>query len=103
MLFFTFAILIFSKQAGCISRILQHKYLVYLGNISYTTYMIHVIVINFFIKHNMGQYSLPTAIFCILVIYASSVLLYTFVEVPAKKVLKSFMQHKVPCGAAMKK
>lgn len=51
MLFFAFAILIFSYQAGLISNLLKNKILVYLGNISYATYMIHVVIINFFTQY----------------------------------------------------
>lgn len=38
-------IFIFSKQGGYISKMLQNKYLVYLGNISFEFYMVHQIVL----------------------------------------------------------
>ncbi|MGV0996564.1 acyltransferase family protein [Empedobacter falsenii] len=40
-------ILIFALQKGFFSRILQHKILVYLGEISFAFYMIHMIVIKY--------------------------------------------------------
>ena len=40
-------VLIFALQKGLFSRILQHKILVYLGEISFAFYMIHMIVIKY--------------------------------------------------------
>ena len=40
-------VLIFALQKGLFSRILQHKTLVYLGEISFAFYMIHMIVIKY--------------------------------------------------------
>lgn len=40
-------ILIFALQKGLFSRILQHKALIYLGEISFSFYMIHMIIIKY--------------------------------------------------------
>ncbi len=48
----SFVILIFSFQKGRISKILSNNYFVYLGEISYSFYMFHALVIQYFIQLN---------------------------------------------------
>ena len=43
-LIFSVAVLVFAKEAGVISQILQHRFLQLLGTLSYSIYMVHLFV-----------------------------------------------------------
>lgn len=87
MLVFAAAILIFAHQAGAISRLLQSRALVRLGDISFSTYMVHYIVLLAFLKGGwMG--SVPPYVRAagyLAVVYVTSYLSWRFIEKPSKR------------------
>ncbi|WP_299471897.1 acyltransferase [uncultured Roseibium sp.] len=73
------------------SNFLRHPALVYLGEISYATYMVHILVLM------SARAILPaslTNILSLIIIYVCSVLLYHAVEVPARKFLRSLLKRE---------
>ncbi len=82
-------VLIFALQKGFFSRILQHKILVYLGEISFAFYMIHMIVIKY------GNQYLPKindfqkiGIYFVIALILSA-LTFEYFEKPVAKWIKS--------------
>ncbi|MGV0937215.1 acyltransferase family protein [Empedobacter falsenii] len=82
-------VLIFALQKGFFSRILQHKTLVYLGEISFAFYMIHMIVIKY------GNQYLPKindfqkiGIYFVIALILSA-LTFEYFEKPVAKWIKS--------------
>lgn len=60
-------ILIFAFQQGAISKILSHKYAIWLGEISFGFYMIHHLVMRYFILGN-GKFELITNHYLIIIL-----------------------------------
>ena len=87
MLIFGAAILVFAYQQGAISKILIHPLLVRLGEISFSTYMLHHAVEKFSGSHKWAAHiGVPaTAALCVIIIYAASYLMWKYVEEPARK------------------
>ena len=90
MLFFAFAIFIFAHEQGRISRILTSRFLVLLGDISFSTYMFHSIVLTCVSKSGLigTQPTVLIVLGYLAVIYSVSWLSYTFVELPSKRMIE---------------
>jgi peptidoglycan/LPS O-acetylase OafA/YrhL len=86
MLTFAAAIYVFAHQRGWVSRVLQWRPLVLLGEISFATYMIHQIIIKLVERASWGvEMMVPT----LLLIYIASFALWWLVEVPCKRLILS--------------
>lgn len=97
---FALAIFIFANGGGFITKILSHKTLVTLGEISFSTYMVHQLVIRFAIDHGWLNTSGPPMVFLLLfLIYAGSWALWFFVERPCRKWIIGTIK---PSGIALK-
>lgn len=96
-------IYIFSYSNGVLSNILSNKALVYLGEISFGFYMIHMLVIRYYeylpkripqlytiMPKNLNEAYIVFAVSLIL-----SMLLYRWYEKPANKFIKKKLSHKV--------
>ena len=91
---FLLAALIFA--VACLSRqakggILRHNALVYLGEVSYATYMIHILII-IIADHVESKLALPRwMVFTasLFLIYFGSVLLHHLVELPGRRFLRN--------------
>lgn len=84
---FAFAIFVFAQNTGIVSRLLAWPVLVKLGEISFSTYMLHMLIIRFNMKYQIFYFmgwNLKTAVL-IVIIYAGSYLLWEYVEKPARK------------------
>lgn len=85
----TLIVLVFALQKGAISQILQNKTLVYLGEISFGFYMIHMIVIKY------GNYIFPEGndFIKILIYFITAILLsilcFEYFEKPLAKKIKT--------------
>lgn len=85
-----FALLIYglAKQRGVVARILSTRGFVFLGEISYSLYLIHLVV-----WWNVEGYIKPGSALnffvCVALSLALSALLYKFVEVPYRKTLRA--------------
>lgn len=84
---FALLIYVFASQAGILSRLFAQKWLVYLGDISFSTYMIHCIVLSPFEKIPAFFPPIVKWILFGLAVFAASGLLYALLEKPARKSL----------------
>ncbi|MFB0847281.1 acyltransferase family protein [Paenibacillus oleatilyticus] len=95
--FLCLIVFVFSFQAGLISKILSLRIFVHLGEISYSTYMIHQLVILYtviflsngiynrtsYLQHNLAQ------LFVVLIIIALSDISYRYFENPMRKLINN--------------
>jgi peptidoglycan/LPS O-acetylase OafA/YrhL len=91
-----FALLIYglAKQQGLAARILSTKTFVFLGEISFALYLIHLTVWQnmegFNLEHNyIKQGSALNFLICVTLSLAIATLLYKFIEVPYRKTLRA--------------
>lgn len=78
-------------EKGAVTRALSHPWLVYLGNISYSTYLCHYLVkrgaaLTVTDPNQIGV--LPVLIYTVAV-FAISILLYRFIELPSRTVIRA--------------
>jgi len=85
MLIFAVAIYVFAHQGGWISKMLQSRGLVLLGEISFSTYMLHQIVINYLMQFGFDR--TPVILLAIPLIYGGSYLLWQYVEKPGRRLI----------------
>lgn len=86
MPFLCFIIYIYAFQRGIISKVLKNRIFVYLGTISYSFYMIHLLVLRYAGYINLSKkYPISMALmsFCISLIAAQ--ILYKYFENPLRK------------------
>ncbi|KGQ19992.1 Acyltransferase [Lysobacter dokdonensis DS-58] len=84
---FAAAIFIFAHESGAISRVLRARTLVLLGDISFSTYMLHWVVLSAFLKFGRPEGIAPwlwVAMF-VLAVYAASYFAWRFIELPSKR------------------
>ncbi|MBO1512371.1 acyltransferase family protein [Metabacillus bambusae] len=74
---------IFAHQKGIISRLLSNRLLVYLGEISFSFYMIHQLVIRYYLQFKFVETYMTVVCFVITLIL--SALTYRFYEEPLRK------------------
>lgn len=86
MAVFAFAIFIFAHQRGAISNLLKSKPLVLLGEISFSTYMVHFLVLTAVTERRNAGYlsSFQAPLVYIAATYCLSYIVWRFVEKPAK-------------------
>lgn len=89
----SFAVLIFTLASGtgAIGRLLSLRSLVFLGDISYSVYMLHQILIRFYLVHMPWAYEWPMPIkfsIFLAVLFAASAAAYVWVEVPARVAIR---------------
>lgn len=102
-LLFFLVTLFLSADTGPVSRVLSNKLLVYLGEISYSTYMVHYFVYNVFragwVHDGQPVGALPLMV-SFLVVLILSTLMYRFVELPAQACLRAgiFARGRAPLG-----
>jgi peptidoglycan/LPS O-acetylase OafA/YrhL len=90
MLVFAFAIFVFAHQAGALSRVLQVRALVLLGEISFSTYMLHYVVLMVFVRAGVSGVLSPLALAgaYLATTYVVSYLSWRFVEKPSKRFIE---------------
>lgn len=85
----SFIILAFSLQKGLLSKILQNKILVYLGEISFAFYLTHLIVRSLYLNLNLPiSFFFTTFVWLIVSLLLSSII-FEFFEKPVNKYLKT--------------
>ncbi len=86
-------ILIFSYQSGYISKLLSGKMMIVLGEISFSFYLIHQLIIKFIYALNKKMHWTENGILLILVVFFISLILsylmYNFIELPSNRYLKN--------------
>jgi peptidoglycan/LPS O-acetylase OafA/YrhL len=93
-LLFALAITVYAYGRGILSRGLAHSWLVRLGEISFSTYMLHQLIIRAYANHAPQlpwQLSVPILLG---LIYLCSYLLWQYVEVPARRMIIGFDQRR---------
>ena len=95
-LVFGFAILCFAYSNGLLSRALSLPLLVLLGEISFSTYMIHQLVIRAWgrVSGLMPESTAFNVVALLLVIYVGSYLTWRFLERPAQRAILSFARSR---------
>lgn len=92
-----FLIFIFSYQNGILSNLLSNKFFVYLGEISFSVYMCHQVILNYLrIFHGDILKENPTTMYVIywLATILISAMLFHFVEVPARKAIRGMFSRR---------
>jgi peptidoglycan/LPS O-acetylase OafA/YrhL len=86
MVVFAFAIFVFAHEGGKISQTLRARPFVLLGDISFSTYMLHYVVLMAFQRfdRDVGAPHLRAVAF-VVVVYVCSYLAWRFLEKPAKR------------------
>lgn len=91
-LLFFLLITFLSVEAGVISKMLSNKVLVYIGEISYSTYMVHYFIYDVF-KAGWVHSGIPVSVVSLaasfLAVLLLSMLMYQFVELPAQNYLRT--------------
>lgn len=91
---FSALICIMASEKGLISHIFKARFLVILGELSFTIYLIHQIVIRYYIHFAWAFITVPAAIQLfsfILIVIAISFCIYFFIEQPLRKVISQFL------------
>lgn len=96
--FFALFIYVFAHQTGWVSRVLSNRALVFLGDISFASYMSHQLIIIWFAKTNpFGGDAYATAITAFAVTIVVSTALYLAVEMPTLRwAKKTFLPRGEP-------
>jgi peptidoglycan/LPS O-acetylase OafA/YrhL len=92
---FFLAVAYLAIDTGWVARALSHRALVYLGEISYSTYLVHYFVYDVFKAgwvHSGQAVSLPALLMSFVVVLLLSMLMYKFIEVPAQTYLRAGMR-----------
>ncbi|MDQ0194432.1 acyltransferase family protein [Paenibacillus wynnii] len=82
----TLIIFVFAYNKGVISKIISHKYFVYLGQISFSFYMIHLLVLLY--MRNVTTGPVPSYIVSLIITLVLSSLAFKFYEEPMRKLIK---------------
>ncbi|WP_244561918.1 acyltransferase family protein [Mesorhizobium australicum] len=87
LLVFAFAIFIFAQSDGPVSRLLAWRGLVLLGEISFSTYMVHQIIIRYAFTHRWSDAmgAVPATIVVLTLVYLSSWVLWRTIEMPCRR------------------
>lgn len=102
--FFALVIFVFAFQAGVLSRFFSQGWLVYLGEISFSVYMVHCLILIEFQNATLSIHPIVKWSLFGLALLSTSSLLYTFLEKPSRKLLvragNSFL-NKPPTPASL--
>jgi peptidoglycan/LPS O-acetylase OafA/YrhL len=89
-------IFVFAFQKGIFSKIMSKNIFIYLGEISFSFYMLHNLVLSyiyFLWRPNLG--STMTILFCLTITLILSILLFNFYEEPIRKKIKVYLESKM--------
>ena len=102
VLFYALLIFFFSHTRGIIGRLMGSRIMVYLGEISFAFYMIHLIVIQLLERFNfqpLPMYHGGLMLAALVLSIAAASLLYHLVEMPAKSTLLTLYDHGLGAAA----
>ncbi|SFA70198.1 Peptidoglycan/LPS O-acetylase OafA/YrhL, contains acyltransferase and SGNH-hydrolase domains [Pseudomonas sp. NFIX10] len=93
---FGFIILFFAINKGLVSKLLQLRVFIILGEISFSMYMIHQIIFRYYSSHRPTFSFLSedaTFPFLLTIVIASSYMIWRLIELPAQVQLKNFFAY----------
>lgn len=102
VLFYALIIFFFSHTRGIIGRLMGSRIMVYLGEISFAFYMVHLIVIQLLERHEfqpLPMYYGGLMCAALVLSIAAASLLYHLIEMPAKSTLLSLYDDGLISGA----
>lgn len=88
---FGFLVLCFALSRGAISKAISHRQFVLLGEISFSMYLLHQIIIRLYSMHKQIFEFVPSFLMfplVLLVIVIAAYFMWKYVEIPAQKLLK---------------
>lgn len=88
---FPMVIIVLGLGRGLLSRLLASRPAIFLGEISYSVYLVHVSVYVFYARHFMPSESAPGPIglaICIVVSLGIATLIWRFIETPARRAVR---------------
>jgi len=85
----TFLVILFSNRNEIVTKFLSHRYLVFIGLISYSLYIWHYPIFSFYRIAN-ASIQLNNIFFLLLILISVSTLSYYFIEIPFRNRLLSF-------------
>lgn len=94
VIIFGFLIFVMAHEKGIISKVLSWPFLVLLGEISYAIYLLHTILLHFYLLHRQAFSDIPGWMlysFYWLLVLATSHLIWLFVERPCRKLITGFL------------
>ncbi|MGZ5790409.1 MAG: acyltransferase family protein [Burkholderiaceae bacterium] len=96
--FATLLIYVMAHQRGAISRLLSKKWLVFLGEISFSLYLAHQIILRYFLIHFLAATAIPKMawlVIFLLSVLLISVALYLVVEKPSREFMIKVIKNKI--------
>jgi peptidoglycan/LPS O-acetylase OafA/YrhL len=84
-LLYAFLIVVLASGRGLVGRLLSRRLFVFLGEISFSVYMLHLVLMATFVYHFQGAMSSPLPYFTVLLLLATAS--YLLVEKPAQRFL----------------
>lgn len=89
----------FAFSGGAVSKVLSHKWLVYLGEISFGMYMIHILVFKYYyllhLQYPVLGLNIVTAVALLAFTIILSILSYKYFEIPVNKYIKNHLSEKI--------
>lgn len=92
-IFFAVTVCLVASCNGWFASVLGNKFFVWLGEISFSLYMIHQLVIRFIVKNFQPEISVNSGFVFVIYLLASLILaaiVYHLIECPARKALRDF-------------
>jgi peptidoglycan/LPS O-acetylase OafA/YrhL len=87
----TLLIFVFSQSNGHVARFLSHKILVFLGEISFSFYMLHHLILN----HITPERTMLGVIVALVTATAASAIAYVFFEEPIRLRIKTYLEKRI--------
>jgi peptidoglycan/LPS O-acetylase OafA/YrhL len=91
--FWGLLIIVFAFQKGIISYFISSKVLVYLGEVSFSFYMVHMLVITY--VYYFWEENWLTMLLCFVISLVLSSLLYKYYEEPMRKKVRKYLNLKI--------
>lgn len=96
--FCAFAIYVFAHERGLVSRLLSTAAFVYLGEISYSFYMLHVLILTAIFVHGW-RFPIAVGVLSLVLCLALSAIVYERFEKPLRKRIRRLFTESAPVPA----
>lgn len=87
-----FLVLVFSYQLGYVSKLLNNKIMVFLGEVSFSFYMVHLLVLMYISKISISSWGVIVLSFVIAIVL--SCVVFVAYEEPSRLKLKKILENK---------